>query len=193
MTLSKEDYYGGYERLTIGTDGANASMHQLSPLSKRFIRFIAKRYLDDLVLPRATHLPLTTGGPIFTLWNEGYNNCRLRDYSGIQIACLQGTGTAGVAKCWTHVYLEDNSTGSGVWRIDCNGCTAPPDVTETSTWELTNTAGEDPITEPDTTEATVPTVTMGIKQPLPPKPFPFPRHPEIPIPVPQRKRAAEGI
>jgi len=210
MTLKEDIYYGGYEKLTVGVIGNSnppKSMAQLSPLSKRFIRFIAKRYMDTIVLPRATDLPLTPGGPIFTLWNEGHNNCQLKKYGGDQyvgtddllVGCIQGYGTSGVPKCWTNVYLLDNSTDEGVWRIDCGECDSNQPGNVTSTWSETGEGG-DTETETATDEPTMPGSVGEIRTapPLPPKPLPFPRHPrhpEIPIPVPHRRpqRAAEGI
>ena len=185
MTITRDKFYGGYNKVTV--DGS----YYLASLSSRFIRAIAVNNEDILYLPRANELPVTTGAPVFTLWNEGYNNLHVKDANGGFVGCVQGTcREPSTSRCKTNVYLINASSEDGEWKMDCSTC-YDPSVTVTSTWSVTGDGGTTASqTETSEGHTTGYQFTMAV---TPPKPIPFPRHPEIPMPTPKPKRAAEGM
>jgi hypothetical protein len=137
MTITIQKYYGGYQRLFW------TGNYYLSPLAKRFIRAVTAEHGGTLYLPPANDLPLVPGGAVFTVWNVGYHNIQVKDVGGTTVGCLQGTNRegGGVPACETNVHLISNSTANGSWKIDCNDCVDPADLTTTGTFSEPTSGG----------------------------------------------------
>jgi len=189
MTIKSSKFYGGYKKVTVD------AIYRLSALHPRFIRFICMHHEDSIYLPKADELPIHTGGASFTLWNEGYHNCIIKDYSGNVVGCLQGTAREPTELSrWTSVHLIKADKASGTWWIDSVECVDPPDLTVTETW--CDTASSSFSSSGSWGGSSGDGHSSGYSHHLSieyPNPLPFPRHPEIPIPQRRPKRAAEGI
>jgi len=195
MTIQRAKFYGGYLKLQVGD--ATVRSHYLSATSPRFIRFVCFKNEDTIYLPDSTRLPIHSGGASFVLWNEGYNNCLIKDFEGSLVGCIQGNGAAGVNPCDTHVHLVqsvavEGALTNGVWHMDCYTC-CEPDLTQTETWTESDsdTGTFSWSNSEEETEYTGHAYSQIAKEV--PQPLPFPRHPEIPIPQRRPQRVAEGI
>lgn len=128
MTITIQKFYGGYRKLEFLTT------HKLGVLEKRFIRASSFDHDGELFLPPANALPLIPGGAVFTIWNVGYYNIRVKDADGNAVGCLQGTNREpSTMACRTNIHLITNATTAGEWRMDCAVCIDPPNTNSTDT------------------------------------------------------------
>jgi hypothetical protein len=209
MTITWRKFMGGYQKIILSAPAeGDVDYHITGPLGPRFMRVYVYWGGTDgtegnnrgIVLPDATNLPLIPGGPAYTIFNPGFYNCDLKDYSGTVIGCIPGwgqDGEHGTHGCRTSVYLISNTTQAGTWRIDCHDCASHTGVTTSHTGTVTVT---DETTDETGTgthgsgtgSGTATQVTLWTEAAAPkPLPFTIP-HPEIPIPAPVPLRPAAG-